>query len=81
MINFFDDTAERPEEGDIDMNSQDLTVKNVPQAENPNVENVEQPQPELRMDLTDDLLYLVRSTLKFCFISIRSQCGRKLIMD
>jgi hypothetical protein len=74
MINFFDDTAERPGEVDIDMNSQDLTVDNVP-AENPNVENVEQPQPELRMDLTDDLLYLVRSALQFCFISIRSQCG------
>lgn len=73
-ISFFDDTAERPGEGDIDMNSQDLTGEKVPQAENPNVGNVEQPQLELRMDLTDDLLYLVCSALKFGFLSIRSQC-------
>lgn len=69
LISLCDDIVERQDEageGGIDTNSQDLTGEKVAQAENPNVGNDEQPLPELRMDLTDDLLYLVCPALKFC---------------
>lgn len=69
MIGSCDDIVERQDEAGgvgIDTNSQDLTGEKVAQAENPNVGNAEQPLPELRMDLTDDLLYLVCPALKFC---------------
>ncbi|KAJ4796651.1 F-box family protein-like protein [Rhynchospora pubera] len=61
----YDDVERQDEAGDggIDMATHDLTDENVPDAENPNVGNVEQPQSELRMDLTDDLLYLIFSFL------------------
>lgn len=66
MIGSCDDIVERQDEAGgvgIDTNSQDLTGEKVAQAENPNVGNAEQPLPELRMDLTDDLLYLIFSFL------------------
>ncbi|KAJ3702504.1 hypothetical protein LUZ61_006209 [Rhynchospora tenuis] len=66
LLNFSDDAVERQDEagdGGIDLTTQDLTNENVPDAENPDVGNVEQPQSELRMDLTDDLLYLIFSFL------------------